>query len=576
MDAVGYSRLMAEDENGTLRILGTYRKTISDLIAGHGGRVFGTAGDSIIAEFQSAVEAVRCGVTVQQALQRHNADLPQGKRMEFRIGVNLGDVVVQGDDLLGDGVNVAARLQEVAIPNGICISGAVRDQIEGKLDLPIACIGERALKNIPRRIQVHKVDWQLDNVGATGVPAAAVTPTDLTLPDKPSIAVLPFTNMSGDPEQEYFADGLSEDIITALSRLRGFLVIARNSTFTYKGRATDIKQIGRELGVRYVLEGSVRRSKARLRITAQLIDAETNQHVWAEKYDRELADIFAVQDEITGSVVGTIEPQIYAAEHSRFRSRPPESLDAWGLVVRAMWHIIKITPSENALARSLLEDAVALAPSYAKAHSLLAFTWGREAMYLTTDASESVSRAEAAALRALACDENDAWSRWAYGIALFTRGRPQDAIQGYREALELNPNFALAYGYLCGALAFIGRSEEALAAGHQAIRMSPRDPFLPVILVYIAMAHFVSGRVETAADMARQLIQQRPNLLSAWRILMVCEAELGNLTAARATLAEVKRLQPNVSLELVRKTPFLQGFVGHDRVVSGFRNAGLE
>src|SRR5215475_14366787 len=304
-DVAGYSRLMAADEEATLRTLEAYRRTISDLISEHAGRIFGSAGDSMIAEFSSPVQAVRAAVAIQRALARHNADLPGDQRMDFRIGVNLGDVMVDNDNLRGDGVNVAARLQGVADPGGICISGAVRDQIEGKLNFPLMPIGQRSLKNISRPVSVYSVDWRLQHPAATGVLGG-----ELALPDKPSIAVLPFSNMSGDPEQEYFADGITEDIITALSHHRWFFVIARNSTFVYKGRAVDVKQVARELGVRYVVEGSVRRAGGHVRVTAQLIDALTGNHLWAERYDRDVGEVFVVQDEITNAVAAAIEPAI--------------------------------------------------------------------------------------------------------------------------------------------------------------------------------------------------------------------------------------------------------------------------
>lgn len=314
---------MAADEEGTLQTLSIYRRTISDLISEHAGRIFGGAGDSVVAEFSSPVQAVRAAVAIQRALNRHNADLPNEKRMDFRIGVNLGDIIVDGDNLFGDGVNIAARLEGVADPGGICISGAVRDQIEGKLTFPLVPLGERSLKNISRPITVYSVGWAPAQPATTGVLGGA-----LTLPDKPSIAVLPFANMSGNAEQEYFADGITEDIITALSHHRWFFVIARNSTFVYKGRAVDTKQVARELGVRYILEGSVRRAGQRVRITGQLIEAETGNHVWAERFDRDLADIFAIQDEITQSVVGAIEPEMLLVEGKRAFTKNVSNLDA--------------------------------------------------------------------------------------------------------------------------------------------------------------------------------------------------------------------------------------------------------
>src|SRR5262249_23418716 len=322
-----------------------------------------------IVEFASAVQSVRAAVAIQRALQRHNADLPPARRLEYRIGINVGDVIAEGDDLLGDGVNVAARLQEVASPAGICISGAVREQTEGKLEFHITPLGERALKNIPRRVAVHVVDWSPEVVTADMLGDSL-----LALPDKPSIAVLPFINMSGDREQEYFADGISEDIITALSRYRWFFVIARNSTFAYKGRALDVKQIARELGVRYILEGSVRRAASRVRATAQLIDAVTGTHLWAERFDRDLSDMFALQDEITQSVVAAIEPEMLLVEGKRATRKNVASLDAFDNCMRGVWHFQMFARDENRVAEKLLLRAIELDPNLALAHSYLART----------------------------------------------------------------------------------------------------------------------------------------------------------------------------------------------------------
>src|SRR5262245_32069415 len=360
-DVVGYSRLVAEDEEATLRMLGTYRAVIADLVREHGGRIFGTAGDSVVVEFASVVQAVRAAVAIQRALQRRNADLPPARRLEYRIGINVGDVVAEGDDLLGDGVNVAARLQEVASPAGICVSGAVREQTEGKLEFPLAPIGERSLKNIPRQVPVYRVEWNAEEPVATDM----LSGRSLALPDRPSIAVLPFLNMSGDREQEYFADGVTEDIITALSHYRWFFVIARNSTFAYKGRALDVKQIARELGVRYVLEGSVRRAASRIRATAQLINAETGIHLWAERFDRELSDVFALQDEITQSVVAAIEPEMLLVEGSRATRKNAGNLDAFDHCMRGIWHFQQFARDENRRAEILLRQAIDLDPDLA-------------------------------------------------------------------------------------------------------------------------------------------------------------------------------------------------------------------
>src|SRR6201993_3783393 len=369
-DVAGYSRLMAADEEATLRTLDAYRRTISDLISEHAGRIFGSAGDSVIAEFSSAVQAVRAAVAIQRALVRRNADLPSERRMEFRIGVNLGDVMVDCDNLLGDGVNVAARLQGVADPGGICISGVVRDQIEGKLNFPLMSIGQRSLKNISRPVSVYSVDWRLQHPAASGILSG-----ELALPDKPSIAVLPFSNMSGDPEQEYFADGITEDIITALSHHRCFFVIARNSTFVYKGRSVDVKQVARELGVRYILEGSVRRSGQRVRITGQLIEASTGVHLWAERFDGGLQDIFDLQDQVTARVVGEIAPKLEQAEIERAKRKPTESLDAYNYFLRGMANVYRWTRESTSEALLQFYKAIELDSEFGSAYGMAAWCY---------------------------------------------------------------------------------------------------------------------------------------------------------------------------------------------------------
>ena len=361
-DMVGYSRLIGLDEEGTIaRQQALRRELIDPRIAEFGGRIVKTTGDGMLVEFPSVVDAVRCAVAVQGAMPVHEAEYPEDRRIQYRIGINLGDIVIDGEDILGDGVNVAARLEGLAEPGGICISEAVHHQIGGRVGARFESAGEHAVKNIAHPVRAYH--WRPRPLER----AAQI----LSLPDKPSIAVLPFTNMSGDPEQEYFSDGITEDIITALARLRWLFVIARNSTFVYKGKAADIRQVARDLGVRYVLEGSVRTAGQRIRITGQLIDAETGKHIWAEKYDRELQDIFAVQDDITERVVAAVEPHLYAEEGFRAASKQPDSIDAWGLVVRALSLINKVERRQNQEAQALLRRAIAMEPSYARAHALL-------------------------------------------------------------------------------------------------------------------------------------------------------------------------------------------------------------
>jgi adenylate cyclase len=434
-DMAGYSRLMGADEEGTLDRLKAIRREISDpKIAGHHGRIVKTTGDGLLVEFGSVVDAVRCAVEVQQTMAEHNVDIPAEQRIEFRIGINLGDIILEDDDIFGDGVNVAARLEALAEPGGICVSRVVRDQVRDKLDVAFEDLGEQEVKNIARPVRVFRIRAITPAVDAQGAPAPA-----LALPDKPSIAVLPFANMSNDPEQEFFADGIAEDIITALSRYPSLFVIARNSCFTYKGHAVDVKQVGRELGVRYVLEGSLRKSGNRIRVTAQLVEAETGNHVWAERYDRDLADIFAVQDEITEAVTIAIAPAIAEAERQRAMRRPPESLDAWAAYQRGLWHLCKVTEEDFTIALKLFETGTHLDPGFAGCYSGLAL--GRlqaSAVYQLVDPVEAQSSAELFARRAVALDGANAEALSCLGWALQARGELAGALAEIEQALAMS------------------------------------------------------------------------------------------------------------------------------------------
>lgn len=397
-DVAAYSRLMSNDEEGTLAALKACRRQLTDpKVAEHHGRIVKTTGDGFLAEFASAVDAVRCAVEIQRAMAERNTAIPEDRRIKFRIGINVGDVLIDEGDIYGDGVNIAARLEVLASPGAICLSEDAYNQIKNKLTLNVSDIGEQHLKNIARQVRVYAVwlDGLLDR------------PT-LALPDKPSIAVLPFQNMSGDPEQEYFADGMVEEIITALSRVRWLFVIARNSSFIYRGRAVDVKQIGRELGVRYVLEGSVRKSGGRIRITAQLIDALTGAHLWADRYDRDLADIFAVQDEITSSVAAIIEPALAEAERQRVLRKPPGSLDVWETYQRGLWHFYKYDADENRVAQNLFRRAIELDPNFAAGHHGLAFAQHLDSWLYSTPSWTEVARSGLEEARtAVLLDEKD-------------------------------------------------------------------------------------------------------------------------------------------------------------------------
>ncbi|MDP6704790.1 MAG: adenylate/guanylate cyclase domain-containing protein [Alphaproteobacteria bacterium] len=546
-DMVGYSRLMEADEEGTITRQKTHHNDLIDpTIAYHKGRVVKTMGDGLLIEFNSVVDAVRCAVEVQEAMVPREAGLAGDERIAYRIGVNLGDIVVDGDDILGEGVNIAARLEALAEPNGICVSDVVFQSVKGKLDFGFDDLGEQQFKNIAEPVRVHRI--RLDGPDATTAPYEAA-PASLDLPDKPSIAVLPFDNMSGDSEQEYFADGIAEDIITGLSRMRWFFVSARNSSFTYKGQAVDIKAISRELGVRYVLEGSVRKAGNRARITVQLIDATTGNHLWAERYDRQLTDVFAVQDEITETVVATIEPQLYVAESERAKRKAPESLDAWDLVMRSMPHLWRMTGPDIARAQELLRAAIDRDPGYAQAQGLLGFSYIWNAwMGWGEDPTRLIPEAELAARHAIAHDDQDPWAHLVMGAVHGYSRRHKDAVDELRKALELNPNFSIAYAWLGIIMGYAGKVEQANEALDQAYRISPRDPFNAWLPVLRSIGIFTAERDAEARDLARETIKTRPELVGAWRILAITAAHLGELDEARRALAEVKRLQPTISL----------------------------
>jgi TolB-like protein/DNA-binding winged helix-turn-helix (wHTH) protein len=564
-DVEGYSRLMGQDEIGTLRRLTTCRAILDERIAAYHGRIFGSAGDSIVADFASAVDAVQCAIAFQGALAKEPAARLAGEEMRFRIGVHVGDVIVQGENLFGDGVNIAARLEALAEPGGICVSGAVRDQIGTKLPFAFTDRGEQQVKNIAQPVRAYHVRSE------SGASAVAPSP----LPDKPSIAVLPFQNLSGDPEQDYFADGMVEEITTALSKIRWFFVIARNSTFAYKGRAVDVRQVARELGVRYVLEGSVRKSGNRVRVSGQLIYAATGNHVWAEHYDRELADIFAVQDEITERVVAAIEPELYAAEHFRSQRKPPESLDAWECVIRALSSLGHGTTAAVTAAEALCRRALAIAPGYGQAHSLLAWVLVRGAARLGGDIRTVLPEAMAEARTALALDERDPWAHMALGMVLWRTRRHGETERAFRRALELNPNFALAHACLGLPLAVRGQCEEAVKSAKHALLLSPNDRIVGArSSEAIAHAYFGAGRYADCVAWARTAIENAPEFQIAHRLLIAAAAMQGDVTAASEALATLLRLWPNLSLARVSQNTAYIGDMA-ERLIKGLRKAGL-
>jgi TolB-like protein/Tfp pilus assembly protein PilF len=561
-DVKGYSRLMGEDEVETLKTLSAYFQIMTVLIQKHQGKVLNIAGDNLLADFESVVDAVLSGVEVQKELRAKNVELAEGRRVEFRIGINLGDVIREGENIYGDGVNIAERVQSLADGGGICISGTAYDQVENKLGLGYEYLGEQTVKNIARPVRVYRV--------AIATPAA-----HFMTAEKPSIAVLPFVNMSGDPEQEYFTDGITEDIITALSRLRWFFVIARNSTFSYKGKPVDVKQIGRELGVRYILEGSIRKIGNRVRITAQLINTTTGAHLWAERYDRDLTDIFALQDEITQSVTAAIEPKLVEAESVHFQGRSPEDLDAWDLVMRAVASFWRMTAAESEAAIDMLRLAVQRYPNYAPAQSMLAFALLVSDHVGWAPAGKPYRLAADLAHRAAELDDNDPWAHLALGYLAFTARHTDDAVREFQRALDLNPNFAAAYGYLGWAVVFDGRHEEATKYFQQAFRMSPHDPLIAFFYSGMCAAHYFARRFDEAIEWGRKTIQQRPGFIAGHRILCASLAQAGRTEELRAAMARLLELQPTISIAwLEEHVPYTPRAIAH--FLDGMRKAGLK
>jgi adenylate cyclase len=574
-DVVGFSRLAGDDEE---RVLARLRALISDLvdptIAVHHGRVVKRTGDGLIVEFRSVVDAVRCALEIQNGMVDRNAGVPKERRIVFRIGIHLGDVVEEADgDLMGDGVNIAARLEGICEPSGVCLSGAAYDQVRDRIAETFADHGEKALKNVARPVRVYSVSSSRSAKAAT--PDADEKRSRLLLPDKPAIAVLPFQNMSGDPEQEYFSDGITEDIITALSKLRWFFVIARNSAFIYKGRAVHMRQVAEELGVGYVLEGSVRKGGKRVRITAQLNDTATGSHIWAERYDGDLADVFAVQDEITEAIVAAIEPQLYAAENFRAQRKLPDSMDAWELVMRALSHLWRVTRQDNLVAEALLDKAVTLDPNYGQALGLRAFNHMLGAHLGWREMASVVSEAERDATAAIRADGEDPWAHLALGLVHLLARRFDDALAELEQALRLNPNFSLGQGYYGLILSYCGRWEEGAAAADRALRLSPRDPLTALYFGIASYAQYVGRRYDEAMLLARQGARQRPDFVGAHRVLTASAGMSGQREVAAAALQELRRAQPNISLAWIASEMPMKLEAEREHYLEGFRRAGL-
>ena len=575
-DMVGYSRLVGQDEEGTLARLKAVREDLIDPnIASHGGRIVKTMGDGILVEFASVVDAVRSAVEVQLAMAAREAEQSEDRRIAFRIGVNLGDIVIDGDDILGDGVNLAARLEGLAEPGGICVSGDVYRQVHGKLDLAFEDLGEKEMKNIQRPVHVYRV--RLDTADTAAEKATTSEGAALELPDKPSIAVLPFENMSGDSEQEYFADGIVEEIITALSRIDWLFVIARNSSFTYKGRAVDIRQVARELGVRYVLEGSVRKAARRVRITGQLIDATTGAHIWADRFDGDLEDIFDLQDRITETVIGAIEPRLRKAETERSRRKRPENLDAYDFYLRALPHLNVFRPDDNAEALAFLEKAIALDPGFAPALACAAWCYEQRLVHdwptaLPTDAETAVKLARAA----LALNSDDASAVAVAGFVLAMVGRDYDAgLTAAQRALDLNPNSTSVSWAAGWTNIFAGNSENVLPVFERARRLSPADPQAYFLLNGIAMIHLLAGRFAEAAEFANKSVSLYADGDVVYWILAPALGYLGRAAEAAKAVSKLQSLTPGATVSGFREQLPFRDEAQLEILLEGFRKAGL-
>jgi adenylate cyclase len=572
-DVEGYSRLMGEDEEATIRTLTTYRNAIVKLVQQYRGRVVDSPGDNILSEFTSAVDAVNCAVDIQRELAERNADLLNNRKMEFRIGINVGDVVQEEERIYGDGVNIAARVESLSQAGGICISGRAYDQVSNKLGLEYENLGEHQVKNISTPIRIYRIIMGNDVSERFVSEEQAALP----LPDKPSIAVLPFNNMSGDSEQNYFSDGLTEDIITALSRSPWLFVIARNSSFAYRGAMVDIKQISKELGVRYILEGSVRKAGNRVRINAQLIDGKLGNHMWAEKYDGELQDIFDLQDQITQQVVSSLLTQIqkYVGDNPKRLEHP--DIVTWDLLARC-WKLLYETTEESlAEAEKISRKAVANAPTSCEAHYLLAGALIHQfQMGYRLDGDLIIPEAYELAKRAVSLDDINEFARWTLGYVQYYRKKPDLAIAELRHAIELNPNCSLAYGSLGSILSEFGDPEESIKNTEIAIRYNPKDPGIYFRFQGLAFAHFSAGRYSEASLWARKSVHRNPNWRGGHAVLAASLAQFGLIEEAQAAVANFQENCPGETISKLRNAMIIAGKPDHVyRFEDGLRKAGL-
>ncbi len=614
-DVKGYSRLMGEDEKGTVHTLNIYKEMMTGLIQHHHGRVVDAPGDNVLAEFGSVVDAFECGVEIQKELKTRNSELPENRRMEFRIGINLGDVIEEGDKIYGDGVNIAARLESLCEAGGICISGTAFDHVRNKLSLGYEYLGEQTVKNIALPVRVYKVlmepeaagkvigekkakprQWQRVSLAlgvilivivaavvsyfnlrpsAPRVEVASKEKMAFPLPDKPSIAVLPFVNMSGHPKQEFFSDGITENIITGLSKISALFVIARNSSFTYKGKPVMVRQVAEDLGVRYVLEGSVQRSGDRVRITAQFIDALKGHHLWSERYDQDPKDLFAIEDDITKKIITALQVILTKGEQAIVLGKGTENLDAYLKCMEASEYLLRMNKDANLVARQRAEEAIALDSKYSSAHAILGNTHIKDVIFnWSASPRESMVRAFESAKKALSLDDSNVQARVVLTWIYLLKREHDKAIEECERAVSLAPNSADAVFVLGIVLRFAGRVKDAIPMFQRAIRLNP----IPraAYLCQLGLSYTFIGEFEKAIGICKEALPKNPDDLVGRLALVVAYTSLGRESDARAEVVEVLRIDPKFSLEYAAKTWPYKNQADRDLVLNALRKAGLK